>query len=207
MTRWVMKYPPIGEPHVAEVIMNALNQGADILVEHITMILAPHFRHNDATSLMVSWGVEDSTGEGMPAVVFSEHPAAKALEEGTGVYGPKGTRIYPKTAKALAFEIPGQYRIAIGGQVRGGGQSEFGEKTLFFKSVKGQRGIRYVEKAVASSSVDISILLGKAIEESIVAAIENRGFVLSPRTGRRFFGVRGRNPKNRGQFSRIPRLR
>lgn len=38
--------------------------------------------------------------------VGSDVPYARYVEEGTGVYGPRGTRIYPTTKQALKFPVP-----------------------------------------------------------------------------------------------------
>lgn len=55
-------------------------------------------------------------------------PYALFVEEGTGIYGPQGTRIYPVTARALVFE--------------------WGGETVAFASVAGMQPVRYWDQAL-----------------------------------------------------------
>lgn len=49
--------------------------------------------------------------------ITSAAPYSRWQDEGTGIFGPSGMRIFPKTAKALRFEIGGEvlYRKSVAG--------------------------------------------------------------------------------------------
>ncbi len=66
---------------------------------------------------------------------------AAYLEFGTGVYGPKKSRIYPKTKKALAW-----------GKNLGGGKKEF-----VFKSVAGMMPSPFIRPVLHTQFVDIVV--------------------------------------------------
>jgi hypothetical protein len=76
-------------------------------------------------------GVRD---EGTRLVGFVEFTVDYALfvMKGTGIYGPTGQRIKPKTAKLLAFRIDGQL--------------------VFAKSVRGQRAQPFLVEALKAAS-------------------------------------------------------
>lgn len=73
-------------------------------------------------------GIDISPAQGSPLVIStitSAAPYSQYQDEGTGVYGPTGTRIFPRSAKALVFDWP-----AAGGVVA-------------FRSIAGAPGRHY----------------------------------------------------------------
>lgn len=80
-------------------------------------------------------GVTKSRATAYKAKVTVEATAPYSLfpEEGTGIYGPKGGRIYPKTAKVLVFRPRGSSQL------------------VFAKSVKGQKAQHYMEKSLIAA--------------------------------------------------------
>lgn len=72
-------------------------------------------------------------------ISFPKH--AQYLEYGTGIYGPKKQRIYPKTKKALAF-----------GKDLGGGKKEF-----VFRSVAGMRPSPFIRPTFHQKFIDLLI--------------------------------------------------
>jgi hypothetical protein len=65
----------------------------------------------------------EGAGFAFETKVHTAMPLGRWLEEGTGIYGPKGAPITPKRAKVLRFEVGGQ--------------------TVFARSVKGMPGDRW----------------------------------------------------------------
>ncbi|MFI7278507.1 hypothetical protein [Streptomyces sp. NPDC049879] len=60
--------------------------------------------------------------------VFSDDPVVQYLEQGTGLYGPRGRRITPRTSKALRFELGGQ--VIFAKSVRGMRKQPFMRRSL-----------------------------------------------------------------------------
>jgi hypothetical protein len=86
-----------------------------------------------AQSIQVYWdfGAADPT-----CTVGSDLEYAGFVEEGTGLYGPRHSRIYPRRARVLRF------------RPKGGGAF------VFAPSVAGSPGIHYLERAVARLTAD-----------------------------------------------------
>ncbi len=80
--------------------------------------------------------------------VYSSKKYTSWLNDGTGIYGPKGQRIYPKTKKALAFVYNG--------------------KKVVVKNVKGIKPRRFVEKSIRQTEA-------RSDEFCIRATLENQG--------------------------------
>lgn len=95
-----------------------------LLIEGYAVAEAPAQTDNLQNS-----GTTSFTGSGFltEARVTFAAPYAAYVHEGTGIYGPEQRRIEPKDAKALAFYI--------------------GEKLVFTRSVKGQKGQPFLKKA------------------------------------------------------------
>lgn len=79
---------------------------------------------------------------------------ARYVEEGTGLYGPKGSRIYPKGGKVLAWPVTGASTggklIAMGLARRKGKVVNSPAKNvsmIFARSTKGMPGWQYMKKA------------------------------------------------------------
>lgn len=91
---------------------------------------------------------------GSPApLVRSWKPTVKYalyVEQGTGIYGPRGARIVPVAAKALAWTSGG--------------------KVNFYKSTKGMTPRRYMEKILAAATPQLVSLFQQA-EEAIIQAM------------------------------------
>lgn len=87
-------------------------------------------------------GKPTSTGVRISMPYYAEY-----LEYGTGIYGPKKQRIYPKTKKALAF-----------GKDIGGGKKEY-----VFRSVAGMRPSPFIRPVIHSK---MSKIIADAIKEA-----------------------------------------
>lgn len=78
---------------------------------------------------------------------------ARYVEEGTGLYGPKKSRIYPKRARALRWK-------AGGSRVTGRGA---GSRFIYATSVSGRKATPFlrpgVERAAAKAGVDVIVEL------------------------------------------------
>lgn len=108
-----------------------------------------------------------SSGQGLFVEVGTNKHYAPYVEYGTGIYGPKGREIVPKTAKALAWRAlaarmygvkggkigPGfgnATLIALGTSLRKGKVRRNAKRDvymIFAKSVKGMQPWHYMEKA------------------------------------------------------------
>jgi HK97 gp10 family phage protein len=77
------------------------------------------------------------------------------IEKGTGIYGPTGSRITPKNAKALSFTVGGQ--------------------RVFAKSVKGMKARPFFAPAVEESAQYITAQFVKVID-IITNGLAGRGF-------------------------------
>lgn len=73
-------------------------------------------------------------------IVGSPLPYAQHVHEGTGIYGPHGTPIVPKNAKALKFEVRNVSAKT--------GKKTKGSKWVFAKSVAGQKPNPFLTRAI-----------------------------------------------------------
>ena len=102
----------------------------------------------DDTNLQNSWFPLGRSR--LERLVRSSAKYAKFVNDGTGIYGPRGKLITPKTKKALAFEYKGAMVVV--------------------KSVKGIKPRRYVEKSINETE--------KRGDEFIIrAAMEAKGLL------------------------------
>lgn len=62
--------------------------------------------------------------------VESTEPSSQYQDEGTGIYGPTGERIYPVTAKALRFDWPAAGGVVFATSVAGSPGSHFWSLTV-----------------------------------------------------------------------------
>jgi HK97 gp10 family phage protein len=88
------------------------------------------------------------------AKVEVEEKYGQYIEQGTGVYGPKGTRITPKTAKAMRWN-------GIGGVV-------------FAKSIKGMKARPFFKPGVEESQLYIRDSF-RSVTERLVRELAGRG--------------------------------
>jgi hypothetical protein len=72
---------------------------------------------------------------------------ARYVEEGTGLYGPKGARIYAKPGKVMAWPAIGAKGGKKGKKGKGGGM-------IFARSTKGMPGWHYMKKAFQHPSTE-----------------------------------------------------
>ncbi|WP_044639737.1 HK97 gp10 family phage protein [Risungbinella massiliensis] len=79
-------------------------------------------------------------------MVYTKVKYAKWVNDGTGIYGPTGRPITPKRAKYLRFEINGQ--------------------VIYAKSVRGQKGQKYVEKSVTQTEQRKSSFVSQALSRA-----------------------------------------
>jgi hypothetical protein len=81
-------------------------------------------------------------------------PYAAFVEYGTGIYGPRGQRIYAK-GKAMVWTAPGMHgKIArIVGKVTRNGRAGY----IFARSIKGQKGQRFMERAAGDALMRVQI--------------------------------------------------
>jgi hypothetical protein len=100
-----------------------------------------HFRD----TLEVS--VKPHTGGFAMELRTSRPDVRRWMAEGTGVFGPTGTRITPKNGPVLAFVWPGH--------------SDRGDGMVFFRSVAGMQPIEWEKAAVDHARPLISALGGK----------------------------------------------
>lgn len=169
-------------------VSRALDQAADILLKAIYRRLIPHKKSG---SLLLSWKKEKVSNSLIE--VYSDSPVSIWLDEGTGQQ--TGGRIYPRNAKVLGpMEMPASLRNRRTGEIFPGEPGE--TDTLYFKSVKGQRGIHYFEEAWLEAEPEIDALLGKAVADALRESIGKIAYVpsymqVSPRTGKVFYGRRG----------------
>lgn len=82
------------------------------------------------------------------------------LEEGTGIYGPKGTPIVPKTAKVLRWPAGG---MTLTGKVRPGGYA-------FAKSIKGMKPRRMFARTMSEDGSRILSVFNTAFNAGVAAA-------------------------------------
>lgn len=96
---------------------------------------AEHPRRVDSGLLRSSVRVDPTTWRGQPAVrVGTNDKKARLVHDGTGIYGPRGARIVPRTKRALAF--PG---------------GRYGRKKIVVRSVAGMRPNRFLSDALPAA--------------------------------------------------------
>jgi hypothetical protein len=71
---------------------------------------------------------------------------ALAVHNGTGIYGPRATPIRPVKGRYLVFTIRGGPKRNAQGQFIKG--SKTGNRVIFAKEVKGQKGVPYLKDAL-----------------------------------------------------------
>lgn len=96
------------------------------------------------TGLLRGWF---QTGGGTEIKIESPAAYVGFVNEGTGIYGPTGTPITPKKGEVLKFQYGGQ--------------------TVFAKSVKGQKGQKFVEKSIKETSSRIEEIFKAIAEEEL----------------------------------------
>lgn len=95
------------------------------------------------TGLLRSWAL--TLNEDLKKEIHTPAVYASWVNDGTGLYGPMKRKITPKNASALKFTYQGQ--------------------TVFAKSVKGQRGQKFVEKSIAATESKLDSLFIRAATE------------------------------------------
>lgn len=104
--------------------------------------------------LLRQWFFSDTS----PDHIEIQTPAkyAALVNDGTGVYGPKGSVIKPKSGKALRFKPGPKWHGPV---------SKDG--FVFLKHSKGQKGQKFVEKSMKQTQAKLETLFIKAINEVI----------------------------------------
>lgn len=78
-------------------------------------------------ALADSIGADDwsASGDTYTSRIFASAPYAAFQDQGTGVYGPSGSRIFPRTAKVLAFDWPAAGGVVFARSVAGSPGTHF----------------------------------------------------------------------------------
>ncbi|MGI6565616.1 HK97 gp10 family phage protein [Methanosphaera sp.] len=95
----------------------------------------------DSGHLHSSWHMEEEKGATITFTNSAKY--AKWVNEGTGIYGPRKQRIYPKNGRVLVFKPGRKYKGKYGPVPRKG---KFRGKYVF-PSIRGQKGQHYLEKS------------------------------------------------------------
>ena len=107
--------------------------------------------------LLKKWFFYDTSAERIEIRTPAEY--AIYVNDGTGIYAGKG-RIKPKSAKALVFKPGPKWRgpVQTSGKFKG---------LAAFKSIKGQKGQKFVEKSMKQTQSKLEQLFIKAVSEVI----------------------------------------
>jgi hypothetical protein len=110
--------------------------------------------------------VTPSGADGLEVTVGSESPVFRWLEEGTGIYGPMGQRIYPKNARVLAwptgtFGPEGSLRLT--GRPREGAAGA-GSGMAFATSIAGMQAHHFIATAMDAAQSYLGDLLSRAAQ-------------------------------------------
>ena len=204
MLRWSeskVLMPPLRTPNLQAKVAPAVARGAVLLLKKIQELIEPHNKSGD---LIESWRV---AAEGMGAVVYSDDPASVYLDKGTRAHkiqpkaGRSGSRLESLKglrgkkrkeaqrrnflhAAALRFEVNAEFDPLSG--------EMFGEE-IFRPEVDhpGTTGIFYIARAEVEILPQIESMIALAVQEAILEAMPFEGAVVSPRTGRAYYGRRG----------------
>ena len=143
------------DPEGVRAIANAIDAGAlegldaagDIIVADARE-RAPQATGQLVNSIQVT---EQPTGSvlsgGATMTIGAGAPYATFVEFGTGIHGPKGTRIYPKTKKAMRWEGAGGY--------------------IFARSTAGMKAQPFMVPAVEENLDTIGEVVGDAIDNAL----------------------------------------
>lgn len=82
----------------------------------------------DEGGLQGSWFISVADPNPLNSKVFSDKHYTPYVNDGTGIYGPRGHKIYPKTKNFLAFEYKGKKVVVP--WVRGQKPKKFVEKSI-----------------------------------------------------------------------------
>lgn len=122
---------------VEEVVKDLLKRGYRVqaLARRYLDGEGGHPRRIDTGDLRSSVLVHATEHNGEPAVrIGSNRRKAVWVHEGTGIYGPRGVRIVPKTRKALAFS-----------------GKRYGKGRIVVRSVKGMRPNHFLADALVAA--------------------------------------------------------
>lgn len=81
------------------------------------------------------------------------------VNEGTGIYGPRKTRIFPHKGKGLLFKPDKKYDGKYGPTLSGGKFKGY----YFFRSIRGQKGQHYVEKSAKKLKSRLPAIIHNAL--------------------------------------------
>ena len=101
-------------------------------------------------------GWHDRKLSDMETQIYNDTKYVKFLDEGTGIYGPRGQEITPKKGKFLRFQwdkAPSTIKPGKGG-------------FYFFRSVKGIKPFHIIKKSVATTKPRIPQFIQRAIREA-----------------------------------------
>ena len=123
-----------------------LKEGADLIAAD-ARLRAPHRTGHLANSTQAEHPTGSLMSGDLQAIVASGAPYATFVEFGTGIYGPKKQRIYPKTKKAM------KWRGADGWIVR--------------RSTKGMRAKPFLIPAMEANAEIVAQVIADAVEFEI----------------------------------------
>jgi hypothetical protein len=108
--------------HVQQHALNLVDRALDVTVAD-TQAHASRRSGDLAAGVSATGPVLNDTQ--VQAQIISAADYSKFQDEGTGVFGPTGSRIFPKTAKALRFDWPAAGGIVFAKSVAGSPGTHF----------------------------------------------------------------------------------
>lgn len=81
------------------------------------------------------------------------------VNEGTGIFGPRKTRLYPRQAKGFLFKPDKKYDGKYGPTIANGKYKGY----YFFRSIRGQKGQHYVEKSADKLKSRLPTIIRNAV--------------------------------------------
>lgn len=102
----------------------------------------------DEGTLRASLTMEVVDFAGVPMARVGSHlEHAVYVHEGTGIYGPQGTRIYPKTARVMRWPVKNNSGTGARRRYRAGATAAF----AYARSTKGMRGRPFLRDALVAA--------------------------------------------------------
>lgn len=126
---------------VKDVISAALTLSSNELRRELTK----NSPKGETKFLYASWYIENLNDT--QRNIYSDVKYSEWVNSGTGLYGPYKHRIVPVKAKLLVFKLNGQ--------------------KIFAKSVKGQKGQRFVEKSIDNTEDKIENIFAMVMQQQM----------------------------------------
>ncbi len=117
-----------GVPVVVNVMMHQMMEQLAQNTQAVVKQTAPH--NTGALADSINYKIEDQYKQ-VTATIGTPNPYSKFQEEGTGVYGPTGSPVVPRTARVLAWQSGGI--------------------TIFARSVRGVQGKHYFQAGLQAA--------------------------------------------------------